>query len=72
MFVGVDVFVLVGVLVAVFVDVGVNVAVGATVAVFVGVPVAPPGTVTLPFVVIAVGSPSLNTNPGWKLFPGSV
>lgn len=72
--VAVNTGVLVGVLVAVFVavavsvGVGVNVAVLAAVGVFVAVfvGVAPPGIVTLPLVVEACGSPSLNINPGWK------
>jgi len=72
--VAVNTGVLVGVLVAVEVDVAVSVGVGVKVAVFaaVGVFVAvfvgvlPPGIVTLPFVVDAAGSPSLNMNPGWN------
>ena len=68
-FTGVDVLVAVkvadGVFVAVLDGVGVKVAVAAAVGVFVGV-LTPPGIVTLPFVREATGSPSLNTNPGWK------
>lgn len=72
--VAVNTGVLVGVLVAVFVAVAVSVGVGVNVAVFaavgvfvaVFVGVAPPGMVTLPFVVEACGSPSLNINPGWN------
>jgi len=67
----------VAVAVAVFVGVDVNVAVGVFVGVNVGVglPVGVlPGnaTTTPPFVVDAIGSPSLNTKPGWKFIPGSV
>ena len=63
-----------GVFVAVFVGVAVAVAVavGVFVGVAVGVPVPPPLTVRLPFVVDDIGTPSLNTKPGWKLLPGSV
>lgn len=65
-FVGVlvDVFVGVNVAVEVAVAVFVDVAVAAAVAVFVGVE--PPGIVTLPAEGTAIGSPSLNINPGWK------
>lgn len=49
--------------------VGVAVAVAVAVAVKVG---PPPGIVTLPLVVEAAGSPSLNWNAGWKFMLGSV
>ena len=59
--------------------VGVAVAVAVAVAVFDEVAVAvavnvgpPPATVTLPFVITAMGSPSFQTNPGWKFIAGSV
>ena len=50
------------------VGVFVIVSVGVGVSVFVGVPC---GT-TFPLIVIAIGSPSLKTKPGWKFMPGSV
>ena len=58
--------------VAVAVAVFVEVLVGVFVAVFVGVCDWPPGMVTLPLVIDAAGVPSLNMNPGWGLFCGSV
>ncbi len=68
----------VAVAVMVFVGVPLGIDVGVFVAVFVAVEVgvpdgdAPPLTVTLPLPANAGGSPSFHTNPGWKIWPGSV